>query len=142
MLASTATHFSIDVIAMCFLLLLPSVAVLLPVPSFVLLAASHRTRPISPLADAAAERALSGNRRVADPARPLCRRNHRGLALVGCLLASIVTALLLLLLTLLYQHTTVIEQRKLVKLIDSNLAALHLIALVITCSVISYKRNC
>ncbi len=41
-----------------------------------------------------------------------------------------------------YTLATVIQQRKLIRLIDSNLVTLHLIAALITSSVISYKRNC
>ncbi len=41
-----------------------------------------------------------------------------------------------------YTLATVIEQRKLIRLIDNNLVTLHLITAVITSIVISYQRNC
>ncbi len=41
-----------------------------------------------------------------------------------------------------YNLLTVVQQRKLIKLIESNLVKLHLITAGITSSVISYKRNC
>ncbi len=41
-----------------------------------------------------------------------------------------------------YTIASVVTQRKLIKLIETNLVILHLILALITSSVISYKRNC
>ncbi len=49
---------------------------------------------------------------------------------------------LALIVILIHSQLTTVEQRKLVKLIDSNLVKSHLIAAGITSIVISYKRNC
>ncbi len=44
--------------------------------------------------------------------------------------------------TLLATQLTTVEQRKLIKLIESNIVRLHCLAALVANSVISYKRNC
>ncbi len=51
-------------------------------------------------------------------------------------------AFALILAYLRYTIASVVTQRKLIRLIDNNLVKLHWLALLITSSVISYKRNC
>ncbi len=53
-----------------------------------------------------------------------------------------VLILVIVLAVLIYTQLTVIQERKLIRLINNKLVRLHLIAALITSSVISYKRNC
>ena len=141
MLASTATHFSIDVIAMCFLLLLLAVSVLLPVVSFVLLLQSITSQRSWPR--------RSDSRQTVEGAPSGCDVSQLHVEAVRCdcqntgpRTRGFWLAFALIVATLLHCYCTVVTQRKLARFIDRNLATLHLIALVITRSVISYKRNC
>ncbi len=104
-----------------------------------LIEASHRLRT----APSFRQRLRRALRAVAVPQicrleRGAVRAENRTPAGWGELLLILIS----LLAWLLHSLLTVVEQRKIIQLIDSNLVTLHLIALVITRRVISYKRNC